>query len=131
MAECGKLLQHVLIVGIQLQLWQVAIVEHELKLVVVAGDDEIGHDIVGMGSFALTHPRLGVEAVDALDGGIELLLVELQCFHDTTVVVVGKEVETAVDHHRGPLGCIVLTFGSVQLEGKAFLKIACSDAGRI
>ena len=77
MAEGGILLEHLLIVFVELQLGKMAIVEGELQLVVVAGDDKVGDDIVGMRRLALSHTRLGVKAANALDSGVELLLVEL------------------------------------------------------
>ena len=100
-----------------LQLGEVAVVEGEGELVVMTGDDEVRHDVAGMGGVNVAGAGLGVEAADASYGSIHLFLGEVELLHDTAVVMCGKGFEAVVHNGCCPADVVGLFSRAMQLDG--------------
>ena len=127
----GELLQEVLVIFSLLDLRQEAVVDGEGEGVVMTGDGEVGDDVASLRGVVLHGAGLGVEAAYARYGGMELVVGERELLHDTAVVVAGERLEAPVYNIDSPTGGVVLCVGTVELEGEAFLQVACGNAWRV
>ena len=110
------------VVLVDLQRGQAAVVGHNAELAVVGRDVEIGDDVVGRAvAETVVGAGLGVELLDELYGVVEPLAVPAVTLLYALVLVATEEVEMVVHHPYGVVLGGTVEVQIVQLHRQAFL----------